>query len=348
MGPRSFPSLFLIAAAASTARAQSPTSPDIGMREFASGQIKKGVRAIGFGGDGATWGNYSLVYRDQGTALLDYGYTGFTDGNAISFTAVGVTTPSLWRGLALYVIALSQGGSGLNVPVRSPGFGGDSVSIHGDATDQALFAKLAMPLGHGFSAGVLLSYELSQFEGIPADGSPGFVEDRTQWLPSGGFGVSWQPDPRVLVGMRVILNHDWQIRTDPSGTYQGLARLYEGRLGASVSPWGGCLLDAGFTVVDRANEIAGTHATIINPNFGVEQALFDRHLVLRAGADEFSPDAGISVKFSPLNLDVAYVYNLGWARIGTLFGAHSSSVLATLTFDYAAFIGQQQKQPGGS
>jgi hypothetical protein len=32
-------------------------SPEISMREFSSSQIKKGVRAIGFGGDGATWGN---------------------------------------------------------------------------------------------------------------------------------------------------------------------------------------------------------------------------------------------------------------------------------------------------
>lgn len=36
-------------------------SPEFSLREFASGQIKKGVRSIGMGGDGATWGNYSLV-----------------------------------------------------------------------------------------------------------------------------------------------------------------------------------------------------------------------------------------------------------------------------------------------
>ena len=44
------------------ARAQ---SPELSMREFASSQIKKGVRSIGFGGDGATWGNYSLVWQDK-------------------------------------------------------------------------------------------------------------------------------------------------------------------------------------------------------------------------------------------------------------------------------------------
>ena len=67
------------------ARAQ---SPELAMREFASGQIKKGVRSIGFGGDGATWGNYGLVYRDAATVLGDVGVTQYTNGNQFSFTAV--------------------------------------------------------------------------------------------------------------------------------------------------------------------------------------------------------------------------------------------------------------------
>src|SRR5215469_13389618 len=46
------------------------SSPELAMRDFSSGQIKKGVRSIGFGGDGATWGNYGLVWRDAGTALV--------------------------------------------------------------------------------------------------------------------------------------------------------------------------------------------------------------------------------------------------------------------------------------
>ena len=44
-------------------------SPEISIREFASGQIKKGVRSIGMGGDGATNGNYSMVWKDSATAL---------------------------------------------------------------------------------------------------------------------------------------------------------------------------------------------------------------------------------------------------------------------------------------
>ena len=85
-------------------RAASAQSPEVSLREFASGQIKKGVRSIGFGGDGATWGNYGLVYREHDTAVVDAGVTAFTNGNTFAFTAVGVTSPPLWRGLAIYVL----------------------------------------------------------------------------------------------------------------------------------------------------------------------------------------------------------------------------------------------------
>jgi hypothetical protein len=36
-------------------------NPEFSPRESASGQIKKSVRSIGMGGDGAILGNYSLV-----------------------------------------------------------------------------------------------------------------------------------------------------------------------------------------------------------------------------------------------------------------------------------------------
>lgn len=90
--------LALTLTAPQLARAQ---APELAMREFASGQIKKGVRSIGFGGDGATWGNYGLVYRDATTALLDGGATRYGDGNTFTFTAVAATTPALWRDLAV-------------------------------------------------------------------------------------------------------------------------------------------------------------------------------------------------------------------------------------------------------
>lgn len=57
---------FVVAAACLPDRARAQ-SPELSIREFSSGQIKKGVRSIGFGGDGATWGNYALVWRDADT-----------------------------------------------------------------------------------------------------------------------------------------------------------------------------------------------------------------------------------------------------------------------------------------
>src|SRR5579862_3282204 len=95
-------------------------SPELSMREFASGQIKKGVRSIGFGGDGATWGNYGLVYRAHDTAVLDAGATGYTNGNIFQFTAVGLTTPDLWHGLAIYVLGLAQTGTNIRVALADP------------------------------------------------------------------------------------------------------------------------------------------------------------------------------------------------------------------------------------
>src|ERR1700739_4886225 len=93
----SLAALFLVIATifgfAYSAQAQ---SPELTMRDFSSGQIKKGVRSIGFGGDGATWGNYGLVWKDAGTALVDYGNTHFDNGNDFHFSAVGLTSPSLW------------------------------------------------------------------------------------------------------------------------------------------------------------------------------------------------------------------------------------------------------------
>src|SRR5690349_18434974 len=122
-------------------------SPELSLREFASGQIKKGVRSIGMGGDGATWGNYSLVYRDSSTALLDVGATGYSNGNDFSFTAVGVTLPSFKNGLAIYAIALSQNAANISTSLKYPGSGGLPDAVHGDGSNQAIFIKAAMPLG---------------------------------------------------------------------------------------------------------------------------------------------------------------------------------------------------------
>ena len=322
----------LILGASSIARAQ---SPELSMREFASGQIKKGVRSIGFGGDGATWGNYGLVYRDAETALADVGVTDYTNGNLFTFTAVGVTTPPLWHGLAIYLIALSQHAEDIHVALASPGLGPAPRPMVGNGADQAVFSKIAMPLGRGFSVGLLLSYELSQFNALTPTGDPmpGAVSYATAWRPSGGAGLVWQPDPRLLFGTRVILNHDEETRTDALGTTEGLARSYEFRLGGSVAPWPGGLLDLGGTALYRRNGLTGTTTTTLHPNVGVEQTLLGKALVVRAGIDETSYGGGLTLRRRPLQLDVAYVYDLGRARVGSLFGTTSNSVLATLTFD---------------
>ena len=93
------------------------------MRDFSSGQIKKGVRAIGFGGDGATWGNYALVWKDAGGSLVDYGDTSYSNGNDFHFAAAGATSPSLWRQLAVYLIAMKEDTNTLHFNLRSPGLG---------------------------------------------------------------------------------------------------------------------------------------------------------------------------------------------------------------------------------
>jgi len=305
------------------------------MREFASGQIKKGVRSIGFGGDGATWGNYGLVYREAGTALADVGITDYTNSNDFTFTAVGATTPPLWHGLAVYVIALSQHAEDVHLSLSSPGLGAAPRPMVGSGANQAIFSKVAAPLGLGFSAGVLLSYELSQFNALtPAgDPAPGAVHYATRWRPSGGFGIVWQPGPKVLVGTRVILNHDEELRTDAAGTTEGLARSYEFRLGASALPWPGGIVDLGGTELYRRSGLTGATTHTLHPNVGIEQAVVANALFVRAGVDETSYGGGITVRRRPLQLDVAYVYDLGRARVGTLFGTTSNSVLATLTFD---------------
>lgn len=314
------------------ARAQ---SPELALREFASGQIKKGVRSIGFGGDGATWGNYGLVYREAGTALTDGGVTHYTNGNDFTFTAVGATTPPLWHGLAVYVIALAQHAEGINLSLSSPGLGAGARPMVGSGANQALFAKVAAPLGLGISVGALLSYELSQFDALtpPGDPAPAAVHYATRWRPSGGFGAVWQPGPRLLAGARVILNHDREVRTDAAGTTEGLARSYEFRLGASVTPWPGGIVDLGGTELYKRNGLTGATTSALHPNVGIEQALIAGTLFIRAGVDETSYGGGITVQGRPLRLDVAYLYDLGRARVGPLFGTTSNSVLATLTFD---------------
>lgn len=327
------------AAAALPVQAQ---SPELALREFSSGQIKKGVRSIGFGGDGASWGNYGLVWRDADTALVDGGDTHYTNGNDFHFGAVGFTSPALWHDLAIYGIGLTEDSNRIRLNLKTPALGKAAVPMTGNGGDQAFFSKIALPLGDGFSAGILLSYEHSHFDAADTAGQQ--VRYKTEWRPSGGFGLAWQPDPKVLVGFRALFNNDMERRIDVDGAESsGLARTAEYRLGASYSPWSGALLDMGGTHLVRHNGLAGTSAEYTRPNLGLEQAFPASHLVLRAGLDETSPTAGLSYKLAPFNLDIAYVHNMAHARVGDLFGTESNSVIATLTFDYRSLIARRQE-----
>jgi hypothetical protein len=312
-------------------------SPELSMREFSSGQIKKGVRSIGFGGDGATWGNYGLVWKDAATALVDYGDTHYGNGNDFQFEAVGMTTPYLWHRLAVYVIAMFQETNNVRFSARSPGLGSATVPLAGKGSDRAIFSKIAMPIAKGVSAGVLLSHETSQFDAAPQAnaGSNQFVHWETKWRPSGGFGVAWQPNKSLLFGFRGLLNNDLERRTDSAGTTEGMAHTKEFRFGASASPWTGALVDVGTTRLERSNAINGTHALFYHPNLGFEQAVLKQRLTFRGGLDETSPTAGFSAKFAPFKVDAAYVDKMARSRVGNLFGLDSRSFLVTLTVDYA-------------
>jgi len=310
-------------------------APELAMREFASGQIKKGVRSIGFGGDGATWGNYALVWKDQGSALVDAGDTQYSNSNDFHFSAVGATSPLLWHDLTIYVVALKQNTNDIHLFTESPGWGGSRTWATGQGSNEAVFTKMAMPLGNGFSAGVLLSHEVSQFSAQSESDTAKTVHYQTSWRPSGGYGVVWQQtDSSLLVGFRGLLNRDLERRTDSSRTAEGIAQSSEYRIGASFAPWDGALVDAGSTRLHRQNALSQINTTYDAPNLGFEQSFDANRMALRFGLDESSPGAGFTMKYPAFKLDVAYIHNLARERVGDLFGANSQSLIVTLTYDY--------------
>ncbi len=328
--------MFAMGALCSISPAAVADSPELAMREFASGQIKKGVRSIGFGGDGATWGNYALVWKDAGTALADGGDTGFSNGNNFHFWAAGATTPLLWHDLAIYVIALKQDSNDIHFMTSSPALGQRQPAI-GQGANQAIFTKMAMPLGGGLSAGVLLSHEVSQFNTQSTVNSTRASQYQTEWRPSGGWGLAWEkPDSSLLVGFRALLNRDRERRIDATGSAEGSAQANEYRIGASFAPWEGALMDMGHTRLQRQNTLSGTNTTFEAPNLGFEQNFNANRMALRFGLDESSPGAGFTAKFAAFKLDVAYIHNMARERVGDLFGVNSQSLIMTLNFNYQA------------
>lgn len=307
--------------------------PETAMREFASAQIKKGVRTIGMGGDGATTGNYSLVWKDASTAVVDYGRVYFADtGNQFDFTAVGVTTPKFWKDATFYIIALSQQATDLHVWAGNPATGPKPPSL-GAGSNNAVFGKLAKPLTETLSLGVMVAYELSQMT-LQPDGGAAPIRFATGWLPSGGAGVTWQPNKMVLAGLRAILNHDNETRSQGTASQSGLLRSYEYRAGVALMPWWGGLVDVGGVMLQRWNGVDGTHTSTFALAVGAEQMLIDKRLWLRGGRDENAWTAGASVRAAPVKFDVAYVVNLGVDRTNGIFGKDGRGVLGTLTLDF--------------
>jgi hypothetical protein len=328
-----FAASFGVLTAVSSLATSVHAGPETALRELASGQIKKGVRSIGMGGDGATFGNYSLVYGDAGTALVDYGMVRFTDtGNTFSFTAVGLTTPKFWDGAALYLIAMSQHATGIETWSLTAPAAAKPPSI-GDGSNQAVFLKFAKPITKELSFGVLLSYELSQMTLVPHDGAPA-IRFETAWRPSGGAGFTYKPAKWLLMGARVILNHDWETRTDGKAARSARLRSYEYRAGVALLPWEGTIFDVGTAVLDRYNGLEDKSTLELHPTLGVEQALVAKRVWLRAGLDETTWTSGMSIRIAPLKLDLAYLRNLAAARTGDVFGRTNAALFGTLSFDY--------------
>jgi hypothetical protein len=340
MGPRLRTALLSLACVAFAGEAQA--GPETSLREFAGGQVKKGVRTIGMGGDGATTGNYALVYKDAGGALFDEGVVRFQDtGNFFTFSAVGFTTPTFWDDAAFYVIALGQRGTGIHVWDFVPS--ASHPPSRGDLADTSVFVKFAKPLSKTWSVGFMGAYELSTATLLPNNGAPP-ITFRTSYLPSGGLGVHWHPDEHWQAGVRVILNHDDETRTQAATTKSGLLRSYEYRIGAAYSPWAGTLLDVGGVALDRSNALEQTHTFDVHPTVGAEQVLVKKRVWVRAGLDETTWTTGMSFACKPIKIDLAYLYNLAAARTGDVFGKRNTSLIATINFDYEALLA---KRSGG-
>jgi hypothetical protein len=329
----------IVAIACMTFAGRAHAGPETSLREFAGGQVKKGVRTIGMGGDGATTGNYGLVYKDAGGALFDEGIVRFQDtGNLFTFSAVGFTTPTFWDDAAFYVIALGQRGTGVHVwdlvPTKS------HPPSRGDLSDTSVFVKFAKPLSKTWSVGFMGAYELSDATLLPNSGAPP-IRFRTGYLPSGGLGLHWHPDEHFQAGVRVILNHDEERRTQSGTTTSGLLRSYEYRIGAAWAPWAGTLLDVGGVALDRSNGLEGTSTFDIHPTVGLEQALVPKRVWMRGGLDETTWTTGMSFACKPIKIDLAYLYNLAAARTGDIFGKRNTSLIATINFDYEGLLAKR-------
>lgn len=338
MTPRRLLALFGLSLVAVSTNAVA--GPETALREFAGGQVKKGVRTIGMGGDGATTGNYALVYKDAGGAIFDEGIAHFTDtGSTFTFSAVGFTTPTFWDDAAFYVIALGQTGNGVRVWDLTPASAGKPPS-RGNLADTSIFVKFAKPITSTLSIGFMGAFELSQATMLPDNGAPP-IQFSTSYLPSGGLGLHWHPDDRWQFGVRVILNHDDETRRQGAAVTSGLLRSYEYRLGGAYAPWKGGLIDVGASALDRSNQLEHTTTFDVHPTVGIEQALVLKRVWARAGLDETTWTTGMSFAAGPFKVDLAYLYNLAEARTGDVFGKRNTSLIGTIGFDYMKLVSKK-------
>jgi hypothetical protein len=259
--------------------------------------------------------------------------TRFTNGNEFQFQAIGAATPALWHGLTIFVIAINQDSGTVRFNTKSPGLGPGSVPVSGSGANNGIFSKIAMPLGNGWSAGILLSHEISSFNVSSVADPSRSVRYETVWRPSGGFGIAWQPNDKLITGIRLLSNADLERRIDSTRVAEGIARSNEFRIGVSAQPWQGAWFDVGATRLEKSNGLAGSHTVAVHPNLGFEHWFSEKRFAFRCGLDETSPTVGFSWKFAPFNLDVVYVRNIAKAR-SELFGSQSNSLVASLSVDY--------------
>jgi hypothetical protein len=332
----------LVALALATVTGRASAGPETALREFAGGQVKKGVRTIGMGGDGATTGNYALVYHDAGGAIFDQGFVRFQDtGNLFTFSAVGFTTPHFWDDAAFYVIALGQQGNGVKVWDFTAKSDAKPPSV-GDLSDTSVFVKFAKPISKAWSVGVMGAFELSQATLLPNSGAPA-IRFQTSYLPSGGAGLHFHPDAHWQAGIRIIMNHDQETRTQGASVKTGLLRSYEYRAGVAYAPWRGTLFDVGAAALDRSNGLDGTTTFAVHPTLGAEQALVPKRVWVRGGLDETTWTTGVSLAIFPVKIDIAYLYNLAAARTLDVFGKRNTSLIATVGFQYEALFTKSKK-----
>jgi hypothetical protein len=83
---------------------------------------------------------------------------------------------------------MAEWASDLELRLKSPAFP-TGADLRGEGSDQAVFLKLAKPIGHGVSLGVLLGWERSALTSIdPISG--GYLNYTTPGLPAFGGGAA--------------------------------------------------------------------------------------------------------------------------------------------------------------